>query len=370
MAKRRYGEGSVYHDEKRDLWIGQVELGRDINGKRLFKRVTSRDKKTMLEKMRTAQHRRDQGLPIPSERATTGEWLTFWIEHIAPDTLNATSLDRYQRVVRNHLVPHLGHLPLTKLQPEHVEKMMRYMRKTGHEEGNVAKVRAVLRRALTVAEERGRVSRNVVALTAAPKTERKTNDNLSPAEAERVLEHVRGDRLEAVAVLALPCGFRQHELLDLRWADVDLDRATVKVVKAKTKAGVRTVPLPAFAVAALRDHRSRQREERMASDVWGDPELVFTTGIGTRIDRRNILRWWHEVTTDSGVGRRRFHASRHTAASLMLNRGVPLEQVSRILGHSTYAITLDIYGHIDPETLRSGARAMDDLFGTYDREAT
>jgi integrase len=169
----------------------------------------------------------------------------------------------------------------------------------------------------------------------------------------------RPDRYYALAALVLAVGLRQAEALDLRWEAVDLDAATLEVVDAKTPAGFRTIPIPAFVVEALREHRTVQTLDRMVADAWEDDGLVFTTTIGSRIDARNALRWWHGLTTRAGVGRRRFHCSRHTAGTVMLNRGVPLVIVSQILGHARVDITAKIYARPYVETLRAGADAID-----------
>jgi integrase len=179
-----------------------------------------------------------------------------------------------------------------------------------------------------------------------------------------VLRAARDDRLEALAVLVLSVGLRQGEALRLRWDDIDLRAATLAIRQAKTEAGIRTIPLPRFVVSALKTDRTRQREERMASRAWIDPELVFTTTVGTQLDRRNVLRWWHDLTVRAGVGRRRFHATRHTAATLMLNNGVPLEVVSKILGHAGLAITADVYAKVRPELQRTAADAMEPVLGS------
>jgi integrase len=172
------------------------------------------------------------------------------------------------------------------------------------------------------------------------------------------------DRLEALAVLVLALGVRQGEALELRWSDIDLDKGVMDIHGTKTAASDRQVALPPFAVDSLSRHQARQRKERMAAKYWGDPDLVFTTSIGTEIHRRNVLRWWHDLTENrAGVGRRRFHASRHTAATLMLNAGVPLEVVSATLGHAGYAITTDVYAKVRPELQRTAADAMQGVLG-------
>jgi integrase len=198
------------------------------------------------------------------------------------------------------------------------------------------------------------------------KGETKTDDTLSVEEATAVLKAASGDRVEALAVLVLAVGMRQGEALSLRWRDVDLEASTVRIRESKTEAGRRTVALPPFAAAALEDHHARQRAEREAADYWDDPKLVFTSSIGTKLDRRNVLRWWHELTVRAGVGRRRFHASRHTAATLMLNNGVSLEVVSATLGHSGLAITADVYARVGAKLQRQAADAMEGVLSPHD----
>ena len=255
-------------------------------------------------------------------------------------------------------------MPLAKLTSEHVERMMTALEAKGLAPRTVALARTVLRRGLAVAERRGRVVRNVASLTdPPPSASTRLDDTLDASEAAAVLDTVAGDRLEALAVLVLAVGLRQGEALSLRWSEVNLRAGTVAVVASKTDAGIRTVALPGFVVEALRAHRVRQAEEKMAADVWGDPGLVFASTVGTRLDRRNVLRWWHELTIRAGVGRRRFHASRHTAATLLLNDGVPLEVVSVTLGHAGLAITADVYAKVRPELQRTAATAMENVLG-------
>ena len=127
----------------------------------------------------------------------------------------------------------------------------------------------------------------------------------------------------------------------------------------KTPAATRTLPLTDRMVKALQHRRAIQAQERLrAGPSWVEHGFVFTSSIGTPLDGRNALRWWHELTERSGVGRRRFHASRHTAATLMLDAGVPLEVISKILGHSSLSVTADIYAHIKPSATRSAADSL------------
>ena len=161
------------------------------------------------------------------------------------------------------------------------------------------------------------------------------------AEARALIAATETDRLGTVYRLALTLGLRQGEVLGLSWEDVDLDTGTLRVRRAlqrvdgalilrdpKTEKSRRTLRLPAPLVTALRAHRDRQGFERAAAGSdWQACGLVFTTRLGTPIDPRNLLRSWHRLLADSGLERRAFHTTRHTAASLLIAEGVPMKVV-------------------------------------------
>jgi integrase len=235
--------------------------------------------------------------------------------------------------------------------------------------------RAILRRALAHAERWELVNRNVAALVDAPRTERsKLDDVLSVDEAHALLWAARDSELDALLTIAVAIGIRKGELLALPWRNIDLDSRLVTVSGTlkrrpgvglvvdtpKTQRGARTIPLPNVAVDALRRHRRRQLEARLAAGKrWADSGFVFTTPIGTPIDPDNLTKAFHTACDTAGVRRRRFHALRHSAATLMLAAGTPLEVISKTLGHAGYAITADIYARVVPGLQRDAADAMD-----------
>jgi integrase len=360
-----YGQGSVSYDETDQLWVGRVELDPLPDGKRRRKVIKGKSKTAVLKKMREAQTARDRGEPSVNETTTVRAWLEHWSDEIVPtlDITEKTAAD-YRFQVRKHLIPRLGRVHLAKLNAEHVERqLMGSMREEGLSPRSIALARNVLGMALATAERRGKVRRNVVPMTKAPKKAPPRLDPLSTEDAQSVLKAAQGDRLEALAVIILFLGLRRGEALRLRWDDVDLDAKTLSVVKAKTQAGVRTIPMPDAVVKALRSHQRRQKIERMAADAWGDPGLVFASTVGTVIDGDNAYKWWQALCLKAGIGRRRFHATRHTAATLMLNNGVPLEVIRNVLGHASIAITADLYAKVEPETLRTAAKTMDQVLG-------
>ena len=200
---------------------------------------------------------------------------------------------------------------------------------------------------------------------------------LTRDEARGLLETVRGDRLEALYVVALHTGLRQGELLALRWEDLDLEARTLQVRRTvtkdggklavgptKTAKGRRTVKLPADAAASLRGHLTRQLEEIDGlGDSFQDRGLVFCTSRGTLINPTNLRkRSLAPLLARAGLPHQTFHQLRHTAATILLLKNVNPKIVSEVLGHASIAITLDTYSHVLPNMQDSAVVAMEEAF--------
>jgi integrase len=388
-ARRGAGEGAVY--KRADgLWVGAVELGRDPKtGKRLRKVVKAKTKTETetLRKFDEARKRATSGRPAIDHRQTTGAYLTWWLDNVLPGQVKDSTAAGYRTVVESYVRPHVDTIPLAKLQPAHVQTMMRSLENDGKSPRTRQYARAVLRRALGHAMRLDMIGRNVAALVESPKgAETKLDDALTTAESRKVLDTAAGtfaqppwkrehDRLEALYVLALSLGLRRGELLGLRWSDIDLgdDQPSLTVARTltritgqglvlstpKTDAGARTVPLVGACQPALLAHRERQDVERHAAGViWQETGFVFTTPQGQMIDPANVLHRWQLVTQRAGLGKRRLHASRHTAATVMLDQGVPLEVVSAVMGHASLSITADVYARPTMDSKRRGLSAL------------
>lgn len=228
-----------------------------------------------------------------------------------------------------------------------------------------------LHRALDQAVHWGLVPRNVCDAVTRPRAQRPTIRVLTPEQVSLLLTAAREDRFHALYVLAITTGLRQGELLGLRWADIDLDRAVLHVCHAlsevagrlwldepKTAKARRTVELPVFALAAVRDHRARMLAER---DLQ---EFVFCDTHGGPVRKSNLVRRsFLPLLKRAGLPRIRFHDLRHTAATLLLLEGVHPKVVQERLGHSQISITLDTYSHVLPSMGRDAANKLDALLG-------
>ena len=230
-----------------------------------------------------------------------------------------------------------------KLAPHDVAAWLRRHQKNGASARTTRYARSVLRAALNQALRWELVLRNAAALTDPPRYRAREIQPLTPDQARTLLEVVAGHRLEALISVGLGLGLRRGEALGLRWDAVNLRpascrcvrlwsgpggdpeavRTTVRFAEPKTNRSRRTITIPGLVTDALRAHRLRQLEERLAAGArWRESGLVFTSTVGTPLDERNLNRLFKAILRDANLPAIRYHDLRHTAATLLLAQGV------------------------------------------------
>jgi integrase len=318
-------------------------------------------------------------LTADASTITVGELLDRWLDDAVTLTVRPRTLASYTYIVRVHLAPALGEMPLTALTAQHVQGFLNAKSASGLAPRTVGYLRGVLRQAIGYAERMDLVGRNVARLARPPRVPRRQVSPLTLEEARLFRIAVDGDRLEALYLVAVGCGLRQGEILGLRWGDVDMEGRLLRVrfalarvdgdlalVEPKSATSRRTVPMPSFVAEALAAHRDRQAAEALPRrpeppDPFAD--LVFTTTLGTPLDGISVTRRFQRVLKGAGLPRQRFHDLRHAAASYMLAAGVPARVVMETLGHSEISLTLNTYSHVLPGLGRDAADRMDALLG-------
>lgn len=379
MPRNSNGEGSLYQIKsgpQTGRWAAATPPYPD--GKRKVRTAKTRPEAARLLTDLMYAYRRGQ--PLDTERQTVAQFLAHWLENVARSTLKATSYVRYEGTVRRHLVPGLGKTQLSKLTPQHVVGFLRDL-EYGPKHlrpSTIWHIRMVLRAALQRAYEWGQIPRNPVDVVRGPRLHRSEVSPFTADEVTRLLEAVRGHRLEGFVTVAVTLGLRQGELCALQWGSLDLERGTLhvhatlsypgggwQITEPKTQAANRRLRLPPFLLTLLREHRIKQGWIRgQAGPLWNENNLVFPTGIGTPIAPSNLYRAYHALLVDAGLPRKRFHDLRHTAASIMIADGVPIKLVSEILGHSTITVTLQIYGHLYDHQRDEATAKLERRYGT------
>ena len=368
MTKRRgNNEGSIW--EYRKKWRAAITL----NGKRITRSFDT--KKECRAWLREMHQQVDQGMTYSSAQITLQEFLTNWLE-INRSRLGPKTAPRYEQLARDYILPQLGKTKLRDLKLTQIEVHYQYLLKLGQSPRSVRFVHSILHRSLNDAIRRGYIRYNVSHGATLPSTDSKEMEIFDDEEIQRFLIAIQGKRHEALYQVALKTGMRKGELLGLKWSDLDWVRGTIRVQRQvqripyegilfrppKTRAGRRTIQLGEQTLDLLREHWQRQQlEMQVAGENWEDQNLIFPSTVGTPLGESNILKDFKKRLEEAQVKQIRFHDLRHTAASLMLNHGVPVLVVSKILGHSKVSTTLDIYGHLVPVMQEEAARIMDEI---------
>lgn len=313
MSKRAAAGESSIGKGSDGKWHGYVSMGLKDNGKRDRRHVSAAKRADVVAKVRALEKKRDEGIvqAAGAGAQTVGQWLDHWVSVIAPARVRPRTLEGYESKIRLHLKPALGHHRLDRLQPEHVEALYVAKITAGLASGTVLVCHRILSRALKVAEQRGRVARNVALLVDPPSATFEEVVPLTAEEARKVLAKAHGERNAARWSVALALGLRQGEALGVTWTDLDLEQGVWNVRRQlqrlsyrhgcqaapcgqekpracpqrkgglvssepKTARGRRSIGLPPQLLADLKAHRQAQVVERLeAGSLWEDHDLVF-----------------------------------------------------------------------------------------------
>ncbi len=372
------GEGGLY--QRADgRWFGAIVVGYDKSGNSKRKTVSAKTKNEARQKLKALQHQIDGGFVPPGKDESVAQLFARWQRDILSTQVKPLARENYKYIADGHILPTLGKKKVAQLSIADVQKLLA-AKLAGGPAGSpralsvstVQRIRSVLVQALNVCVVEGSISRNVAALTKAPKTYRKEGRTLTPGEARRLLAVLENHRLGALFTLMLSTGIRRGEALGLKWVDVDLEAGVLVVRRqlqriggalvtndVKTAGSRRGINLAEPVVASLNAHREAQNAERDAlGEAWHISAFVFTTQSGNPLDPRNVHRDFQTICEQADLGRGHPHELRHSAASLMLAQGVPLQVVSDVLGHASIRMTADIYGHILQPQRQEAAEAL------------
>jgi integrase len=330
------------------------------------------------EKAAEIRKRIEGGLTARDRKESVAAFTLHWID----TTLQASERKRntkvmYAGVARTHILSSsLAGLALDRIRPSHVEGWVVELRRKGLAESTVRSAYTILRAVLDTAVRDGALATNPAAAIRRPRVTAKEAPHLSPAQVARLLSAADGSRYAPLFGLLGHTGLRRGEALALQWSDIDLERGLLRVrgtlsridgrlvvTEPKTAKSKRFVPLSEPARRLLQDVQNAQAQERRAAgSAWHATGYVFTTEFGEPCDPRNAFRALRAAATKAGLPQAGLHTLRHSAASVLLTRGVPLKVVSELLGHSSIAITGDIYGHVSPDVAREAIEMLGDAF--------
>jgi integrase len=339
-------------------------------------RGTKREAQTECARL-IGEHRAGKVNLAPT-KTTIAEFLDRWLDHMRAQ-LTPRSHERYTELATKNIVPLLGSTALAKLQPVMISQAYAKALKDGRRNGNgglspktVLYMHRILRQALAQAVKWELLGRNPADAVQPPKTERRQMAALDADGVAILIEAARPTNLFIPILLAVLCGIRRGEIAALRWRSVDLERGilaivasieqTAKTVREKPpKNGKgRSVALPLLVIEELRKYRIRQAEHMLRLGVrLTDDHHVVMREDGLPLQPRSLTHAFEIFLAKHGLRHVRLHDLRHTHATQMLKSGVHPKVAQERLGHSSIAITLDLYSHVLPGMQDEAAQRVD-----------
>ncbi len=380
-------------------WSFVVDLGPGLNAKGEFQQrrqarrrgfLTKKAAQEALDALRTES--RTTGYRPPTDQRLT-DFLAEWLDTVEP-SLAPSTIASYRRMIRVHVLPRIGPMRLRDLDAGTLNTLYSELLASGNRRGKepsglsvrtVHYLHSVLRKALAAAVRWDRIKRNPADLAGdavdwkAAKTGGRRVIQAWTADELRLFLASQADTDDhPLWTFLATTGCRRGEALGLRWSDVDLDAGTVEfrqtigdiagkpVLRSATKTGRgRMIQLDQYAVAAIKAQRSSQATRRLLlGPGWEETELVFAGVHGGLPDPSAVSKRFDRRVAQQPVPRIRLHDLRHTWATLALKAGVHPKIVQERLGHSSIAITLDIYSHVTPaQESDAAARVAGLIFG-------
>jgi integrase len=340
-------------------------------------------KKDAEKRLSELLHQRDTGTFMKPGKTTLGDFLERWLKDYVWPNLAPRTAEGYETIIRRQLIPQLGHITLTQLKPEHLQKYYADRLANGRCDGKgglspltVRHHHMTLHCALENAVRLGLLSRNPADAVSPPRYQRSEIHTLNEDDIHILLEAAKSTPYYALFHLALFTGMRRSELLALRWCDVDLLLCQVYVSRTlhrlrdgsiiygtpKTAKGRRMIALSPSAVLVLKEHKVQQEEHRAMMEIpLKDDDLIFSHPDGKPLLPDTVSHAWVKLVKRVGLGGVRLHDARHSHASLMLKQGVHPKIVQERLGHASIQITLDTYSHVAPGLQEAAAARFDEL---------
>lgn len=372
--RRARGEGSVFQRDD-DRWVARVPLG---DGKRKEEYYDSR-----LEAERARRrmlNERDKGKLVTERDQTLESYLAYWLEAHRM-TVRETTYSMHHAYLTARVIPALGDKKLRALTVDMFQRLYQEW-ETELSPNTIRTIHGIIRQALEDAVRWKKLPYNPAQHAKLPKARKAEISMLSNGEIERLLACAQQMKLYALFRMALLLGMRRGELLGLKWSDIDLETATLKIERTvsymkdpklgkhrfivgppKTQASKRTIHLPYDIVEVLRQHREQQSEIQNAASHWEKLDLVFCNGCGNYMDPNYVREMFDKILKAAGIEHMKFHALRHNANAILRRMKIDAVVRKEMLGHEKINMTEEVYGRATSEEHQEAALEIDRLFG-------
>ena len=385
------GEGTIWTEKRNNktYYRGACVIGYDDKGKPLRKLFSSYKKQEVIDKMAEYKTQMNSGLTSSDDKITLEEYFRKWLFNYRVNDLKDTTFTKYDSLYRNHIKGStIGKIKLSKLRADDLQKHYNTLLEQGVSLNVIKTVNKHLKSCLNKALKEGIITRNYCDMITLPKQQQAAEEEIhyfTLEEQKAFIASLDKHRNRALFILAFGAGLRLGELIGLKWKDVDLDNNTISINQAvsniakvksdgtrswsvvehtpKTLSSIRTIPIPTSVSNELKLHKERQDKEKEKNmEIYEDNDLVFATETGNYIDTRNLTRSYERALAKANIPYRNFHSLRHTYATRLFEKDVPVKTVQALMGHKDITTTMNIYTHVIPEKKATEVQCLNDIF--------
>ena len=323
---------------------------------------TKKEAETALREV--LQQYEKQGFVQNNVSYTLQEFSNYWYENVASNSCRYNTLVQYNGMLKNHIIPELGFIKMTSITPEILQKFFAEKQKS-LSNNTIAAIKKVLNNIFKLAIKQMIISYNPLdRLELKKKSEEKKMAIVSLDDLDTIFEDLKDTRYYIPFLIATQVGGRRSEVLGLTWDNVDLENKLITFDKqllnkvgtglelspTKTSSSNRTLLMTDKLVNALLEHRKQQLSNK---DFYGnvyytEQDFVCCNEDGSPIPPESLTSKVTRMSKRLGVDLK-FHALRHTHATMLLNAGVNIKVIQERLGHSSITTTLDTYSHVTKE---------------------
>ena len=364
MARKKV-ETNISYDDARQVYYVCMDHGADENGRRVKCYRTYPTLAQARRGLREFSAERDGLRRVSPRSITLDQWLEYWMEQVIRPNRAQTTVYGYGKIIRKHLSPALGDVPLQKLTPQHLQGYYAMlMEQKGLSANTVRRHHDLLSCALHLAVRQDMLLRSPTDRVEPPRVIPQEARFYTPEELRQLFALVEGHWLEPIVKLAGALGLRREEICGLRWSSVDFARRRVHIKEARTAAGAsivqketknrtsnRVLHLGDELCRLLRQERSAQVQRSLArGDGWSEDNFVAVDKLGKPYSPNAVSLAFTRFIRSHGMPKITLHGLRHTFATVASAQGAPLFDIGRALGHSTPATTGKIYTHLLDQT--------------------
>lgn len=361
---RKTVERNISYDDARKIYYVSMDLGKDKDGKRLKRYQTYRTLYAARMGLRSFLTHREEEINTPRHDLTLADWLESWMENIVRPTRAETTVYGYQKIIENHLVPALGHIPLLKLTPMDIQQYYIQVQQSANLSSNtLRRHHDLLSSALRSAVRQDKLLVSPIDKVEPPRAKQKEASYYRPEELKRLYTLIEGHPLELCVKLAGSLGMRREEICGLKWECVDFQRqilfireartaygATVVQKETKNRSSVRTLFLPDDLACLLRTEQARQTDWLREGRLKEPSQFVVLNYQGVPYSPNALSVAFTRFVRSNNLPRVTLHGLRHSFATVASFQGVPLFDIGKALGHATPATTGKIYTHLVDHT--------------------